>query len=158
MNWAKKGMIAVIATALGASSSAYSAAAADDPSGVRITGQAYVGDAGTMVKSFDIEVSDPARYADLKAGDFDITGNYDGYPLNAKGEVVQDNYANDELNVSMQGQSIHLDFKPFIYKGGSIEKFAVTNHKFPELSFAADKVSQLSIQTVDDFKDRKSVV
>lgn len=152
MNWAKKGMIAVITTALGASSLAYSAAAADDPSGVRITGQAYVGDAGTMVKSFDIEVSDPARYADLKASDFDITGNYDGYPLNAKGEVVQDNYANDELNVSMQGQSIHLDFKPFLYKGGSIEKFAVTNHKFPELSFAADRVSQLSIRTVDDFK------
>ncbi len=152
MNIAKKGIIAVITAALGVSSFGYPAAAADDGSGVRVTGQAYVGDAGTMVKSFDIEVSDPARYANLTAGDFDITGNYDGYPLNAQGEAVQNNYADDELNVSVQGQSIHLDFKPFRYSGGSVEKFAVNNSKFPELSFTADQVKQLSIQTVDDFK------
>ncbi|MEW4371623.1 S-layer homology domain-containing protein [Paenibacillus kandeliae] len=152
MNWVKKGIVAAIAAALGASSFAYPAVAADDAAKVHITGQAHVGDAGTMVTSFDIEVSDPAHYRDLTAGDFDITGNYDGYPLNVKGEVVQNNYADDELNVSMQGQLIHLNFRPFLYKGGSIEKFAVKNSRFPELSFTADDVSQLSIQTVDDFK------
>ncbi len=152
MYLAKKGIIALLAAALGASGFVHPATAAETTSAPLITGQAYIGDAGKMVQSFDIKVSDPSRYTNLQADDFDITGNYDGYPLNDKGEVVQNNYSDDEIRVSMQDKTIHLDFKPFRYDGGSVEKFAVKSTRFPELSFTADNVSQLAIRTVDDFK------
>ncbi|WP_440111539.1 S-layer homology domain-containing protein [Paenibacillus sp. QZ-Y1] len=59
----------------------------------RIQANTYVGDPGEMVESFDITVANMEQYKELKASDFDITGNYDGYPLNEAKEIVQSNYA-----------------------------------------------------------------
>lgn len=151
MNFVRKSLTGLLAAVIGTAGLIVPASAEEVASVQRITGQAYVGDAGTMVESFDIEVADASRYADLQAEDFDITGNYDGYPVNQQGEIVQENYEDDGLEIAVSEERIHLAFKPFRYPGGTVSSFAVTNTKFPELSFNADKVDSVSIRTVDEF-------
>lgn len=152
MNLVRKSLTGLLAAVIGTAGLIVPAAAEEATSVQQITGQAYVGDAGTMVESFDIKVADVSRYADLQAEDFDITGNYDGYPVNEQGEIVQDNYEDDGLVIAVSEEGIHLTFKPFRYPGGTVSAFAVTNTKFPELSFNADKVDSVSIRTVDEFE------
>ncbi|MEK3785316.1 S-layer homology domain-containing protein [Paenibacillus sp. FSL K6-1230] len=152
MNLVRKSLTGLLAAVIGTAGLIVPAAAEEATFVQQITGQAYVGDAGTMVESFDIKVSDVSRYADLQAEDFDITGNYDGYPVNEQGEIVQDNYEDDGLEIAVSEEAIHLTFKPFRYPGGTVSAFAVTNAKFPELSFNADKVDRVSIRTVDEFE------
>ncbi|WP_018887371.1 S-layer homology domain-containing protein [Paenibacillus massiliensis] len=152
MNLVRKSLTGLLAAVIGTAGLIVPAAAEEATFVQQITGQAYVGDAGTMVESFDIKVSDVSRYADLQAEDFDITGNYDGYPVNEQGEIVQDNYEDDGLEIAVSEEGIHLTFKPFRYPGGTVSAFAVTNAKFPELSFNADKVDSVSIRTVDEFE------
>ena len=152
MNLVRKSLTGLLAAVIGTAGLIAPAAADEATSVQRITGHAYVGDAGTMVESFDIEVADVNRYADLQAEDFDITGNYDGYPVNQQGKIVQENYEDDGLEIAVSEDGIHLAFKPFRYPGGTVSSFAVTNAKFPELSFNADKVDSVSIRTVDDFE------
>lgn len=152
MNFVRKSLTGLLAAIIGTAGLIVPASAEEAASVQRITGQAYVGDAGTMVESFDIEVTDASRYADLQAEDFDITGNYDGYPVNQQGEIVQENYEDDGLEIAVSEEGIHLAFKPFRYPGGTVSSFAVTNTKFPELSFNADKVDSVSIRTVDEFE------
>ncbi|WP_025679254.1 S-layer homology domain-containing protein [Paenibacillus massiliensis] len=152
MNLVRKSLTGLLAAVIGTAGLIVPAAAEEATFVQQITGQAYVGDAGTMVESFDIKVSDVSRYADLQAEDFDITGNYDGYPVNEQGEIVQDNYEDDGLEIAVSEEGIHLTFKPFRYPGGTVSAFAVTNTKFPELSFNADKVDSVSIRTVDEFE------
>lgn len=152
MNLVRKSLTGLLAAVIGTAGLIVPAAADEATSVQRITGHAYVGDAGTMVESFDIEVADVNRYADLQAEDFDITGNYDGYPVNQQGKIVQENYEDDGLEIAVSEDGIHLAFKPFRYPGGTVSSFAVTNAKFPELSFNADKVDSVSIRTVDEFE------
>ncbi|MGQ8872663.1 S-layer homology domain-containing protein [Paenibacillus sp. TSA_86.1] len=118
----------------------------------QIQANTYVGDPGEMVESFDITVADAEKYKNLKASDFDITGNYDGYPLNASGEIVQDNYEDDGITLSMKDHTIHMTVKPFKYPGGLKSEFAVTNKTYPELSFDKKTVNQVKTRTVDEFE------
>lgn len=118
----------------------------------QIQANTFVGDPGEMVESFDITVSDVEKYKNLKASDFDITGNYDGYPLNAAGEIVQDNYEDDGITLSMKDHTIHMTVKPFKYPGGLKSEFAVTSKTYPELSFDKKSVTQVKTRTVDEFE------
>lgn len=118
----------------------------------QIQANTFVGDPGEMVESFDITVADAEKYKNLQASDFDITGNYDGYPLDAKGEVVQDNYEEDGITLSMKDNTIHMAVKPFKYPGGLKSEFTVTSKTYPELSFDKTNVSQVKARTVDEFE------
>ncbi|WFR65081.1 S-layer homology domain-containing protein [Paenibacillus amylolyticus] len=118
----------------------------------QIQANTFVGDPGEMVESFDITVADAEKYKNLQASDFDITGNYDGYPLDAKGEVVQDNYEDDGITLSMKDNTIHMAVKPFKYPGGLKSEFAVISKTYPELSFDKTSVSQVKARTVDEFE------
>lgn len=117
-----------------------------------IQANTFVGDPGEMVESFDITVSDGEKYKNLKASDFDITGNYDGYPLNAAEEIVQDNYEDDVITLSMKDNTIHMTVKPFKYPGGLKSEFAVISKTYPELSFDKKSVNQVKTRTVDEFE------
>lgn len=70
-------------------------------------------DAGRMVESFDLKVSDASKYADLKASDFEITGNYDGYPLNENNEAGQADYTDDGVELSWNESVLSIKVKPF---------------------------------------------
>ncbi|WP_145332454.1 S-layer homology domain-containing protein [Paenibacillus xylanexedens] len=118
----------------------------------QIQANTYVGDPGEMVESFDITVTDVEKYKNLKASDFEITGNYDGYPLNAAGEIVQDNYEDDGITLSMKDHTIHMTVKPFKYPGGLKSEFSVTSKTYPELSFDKKSVTQVKTRTVDEFE------
>lgn len=117
-----------------------------------IVANTYIGDGGPMVYSFEIEVNDMTPYQDLKAEDFDITGNYDGYPLNKEGKIAQNNYEDDGIKLSIKDNKIMLDVKAFKYPGGYVSEFEVKNGKYPELSFNKANVSKVNTRTVDDFK------
>lgn len=117
-----------------------------------IQANTFVGDPGEMVESFDITVADVEKYKNLKASDFDVTGNYDGYPLNAAEEIVQNNYEDDGITLTMKGDTIHMAVKPFKYPGGMKSEFAVTSKTFPELSFDKKSVDQVKTRTVDEFE------
>ncbi|CAM4394894.1 hypothetical protein P4H94_32630 [Paenibacillus macerans] len=88
-------------------------AKADAASPLQITANTYIGDAGRMVESFDLKVSDASKYADLKASDFEITGNYDGYPLNENNEAVQADYTDDGVELSWNESVLSIKVKPF---------------------------------------------
>ena len=116
-----------------------------------VVANTYIGDAGTMVESFDIKVDDIRKYDRLQASDFDITGNYNGYPLNEVGEIVQNDYKNDGIELSIKDQTIHMKVESFRYPGGYVTPFAVKSTTYPELSFTKDNVTQVKTRTVDDF-------
>ncbi|WP_181150940.1 S-layer homology domain-containing protein [Paenibacillus sp. PCH8] len=118
----------------------------------RIQANTYVGDPGEMVESFDITVADPEKYRNLKASDFEITGNYDGYPLNEAAEIVQNNYEDDGIKLTIQDHTIHMEVEPFKYPGGMKSQFAVTSKTYPELSFDEKSVKQVTTRTVDAFE------
>lgn len=117
-----------------------------------VVANTYIGDAGTMVESFDIAVDDISKYDRLQASDFDITGNYNGYPLNEAGEIVQNDYTNDGIELSIKDQMIHMKVESFRYPGGNLAPFAVKSSTYPELSFTKDNVTKVNTRTVDDFK------
>lgn len=116
-----------------------------------IVANTYVGDAGKMVSSFEITVDDISKVSDIKAVDFDIVGNYDGYPLSANEELVQNNYEDDEIVLTISGNKITMNFKGFKYPGGYISPFAVKCDKYPELSFVEEDVTKVTTKLVDDF-------
>ncbi len=117
----------------------------------QITANTYIGDTGRMVESFDLKVSNSSEYADLKASDFEITGNYNGYPVNEKNETVQADYTDDGVELSWHENALSLKVKPFKYPGGPKFEFAVTNERYPELSFNQASVTTVKTRTVDDF-------
>lgn len=122
---------------------------------LQITAHTYIGDAGRMAESFELVLPTNASYAGLQASDFDITGNYDGYPLNAAGEIVQEAYEDDGIQLTREGNVLSMTVKPFKYPGGYVSEFAVVNKRYPELSFDAEQVSKVETRTVDDFEAGK---
>lgn len=122
---------------------------------LEITAHTYIGDAGRMAESFELVLPTNASYAGLQASDFDITGNYDGYPLNAAGEIVQEDYKDDGIRLKRDGNVLSMTVKPFKYPGGYVSEFAVMNERYPELSFNAEQVSKVETRTVDDFEAGK---
>lgn len=129
-----------------------SVAKADNSPIKKIVANTYIGDAGMMVESFDIMLHDVGKYAEIKASDFEITGNYDGYPLNESLEIAQDNYVDDGIVLTIKEDRIHMEVKAFRYPGGYVSEFAVTSSKFPELSFGKADVSHVATKTVDEFQ------
>ncbi|WP_272037919.1 S-layer homology domain-containing protein [Paenibacillus sp. JJ-100] len=125
---------------------------AEEAQVTQIQANTFVGDPGEMVESFDITVTDVEKYKNLKASDFEITGNYDGYPLNAAGEIVQNNYEDDGITLTIKDRTIHMAVKPFKYPGGLKSEFAVTNKTYPELSFDQNNIDQVKTRTVDEFE------
>ncbi len=134
---------------------ANAAESAPDDSQPKITAHTYIGDAGQMVESFDLVLPAGKSYVGLQASDFDVTGNYDGYPLNAAGELTQDDYRDDGIRVTQNGNVLSLAVKPFKYPGGYVSPFAVVSERYPELSFDAKQVSKVETRTVDDFEAGK---
>lgn len=128
------------------------ASSAEASSVSSVVANTYIGDAGTMVESFDIAVDDISKYDRLQASDFDITGNYNGYPLNEAGEIVQNDYTNDGIELSFKDQMIHMKVESFRYPGGNLAPFAVKSSTYPELSFTKENVTKVNTRTVDDFK------
>ncbi|MEJ8303377.1 S-layer homology domain-containing protein [Saccharibacillus sacchari] len=122
---------------------------------LEVTAHTYIGDAGRMAESFELVLPANASYAGLQASDFDITGNYDGYPLNAAGEIVQEDYKDDGILLKRDGNVLSMTVKPFKYPGGYVSEFAVVNKRYPELSFNAEQVSKVQTRTVDDFEAGK---
>lgn len=90
---------------------------AEAASPMQITANTYIGDTGRMVESFDLQVSSAGSYADLRASDFVITGNFDGYPVNENNETVQNDYADDGVELSWADNILSLKVKPFKYSG-----------------------------------------
>ncbi|WP_186323422.1 S-layer homology domain-containing protein [Paenibacillus xylanexedens] len=127
-------------------------AGAESTEVTRIQANTYVGDPGEMVESFDITVSNPEKFKDLKASDFDITGNYNGYPLDQAEEIVQDNYSDDGIKLTIQDHTIHMTVEPFKFPGGMKSTFAVTSATYPELSFDEKSVTEVKTRTVDEFE------
>lgn len=125
---------------------------AEEAQVTQIQANTFVGDPGEMVESFDITVTDVEKYKNLKASDFEITGNYDGYPLDAAGEIVQNNYEDDGITLTIKDRTIHMAVKPFKYSGGLKSEFAVTNKTYPELSFDPKNIDQVKTRTVDEFE------
>lgn len=119
----------------------------------RIQANTYVGDPGEMVESFDITVANPEKYQNLKASDFEITGNYDGYPLNEAEEIIQNEYEDDGIKLTITDHTIHMAVKPFKYPGGFKSAFAVTSKAYPELSFDDKNVNVVKTRTVDEFEN-----
>lgn len=126
-------------------------AKAEAASPAQITANTYIGDTGRMVKSFELQVRSTSSYVGLKASDFAITGNFDGYPVNEKNETVQHDYADDGVELSWADNILSLKVKPFKYSGGPVSKFAVTNERYPELSFNEATVTDVKTQSIDDF-------
>ncbi|AIQ31403.1 MULTISPECIES: S-layer homology domain-containing protein [unclassified Paenibacillus] len=124
---------------------------AEAASPMQITANTYIGDTGRMVESFDLQVSSAGSYADLRASDFVITGNFDGYPVNENNETVQNDYADDGVELSWADNILSLKVKPFKYSGGPVSAFAVTNGRYPELSFNKESVTVVKTRTFDDF-------
>ncbi len=106
---------------------------------------AKVGDGGAVVTSFDISVKDADVAKDLKAEDFDITGNTSTRYFDVEtGEFVTD-YEDDGIVVTVDGTSIHMDVEPFSYNG----EWLVTCTT-PTLSFNKEKVVKVNTLTLDD--------
>ncbi|GKU26613.1 LPXTG cell wall anchor domain-containing protein [Clostridium folliculivorans] len=120
-----------------------------------ITANTYVGDAGRMVSSFEITVDDINKVKDIKASDFDITGNYDGYPLSPDGKLAQNNYTDDGIKLTITGNTIKIEVNPFKYFGGYITPGAVNCVKYPELSFDQSNITKVNTKTADDFASAK---
>lgn len=117
-----------------------------------ITANTYVADQGQMVNSFEITVDDINKVANLRAQDFDITNNYDGYPLDEKGSLRKDSYVDDGISITVSGNTIKMDVKDFKYDSSLTGVFKVTSTIYPELSFTSSNVSKLNTQTVDKFQ------
>ncbi|OWA33415.1 hypothetical protein B9G55_22370 [Saccharibacillus sp. O16] len=118
----------------------------------KITAHTYIGDAGRMVESFELVLPAGKTYSGLQASDFDVTGNYDGYPLNAAGELVQEDYRDDGIRLTQNGNVLSIAVKPFKYPGGYVSSFAVASARYPELSFDAEDVAKVETRTVDEFE------
>ena len=112
----------------------------------------FIDDAGEMVDSFEIQIEDILSVQDLKEGDFEITGNYDGYPVNQAEEMVQEDFEDDGIELSIEGDSLILDVKDFKYPGGVESEYKITNEKYPALSFSKEDVTSINTKTVDQFE------
>lgn len=76
-----------------------------------------VGDWGYMVDSIDIAVSDASALKGLKASDFELTGNTFGTLYDpGTGEFAQD-YADDEISISIKRNRVRVRFRPFRDEG-----------------------------------------
>lgn len=117
-----------------------------------ISANTYISDQGQMVDSFEINVDDIKKVEGIKAGDFDIINNYDGYPLNSKGELVKENYVDDGISLSIKGNIIKIDVKDFKYDSSLTGVFSVTSVKYPKLSFTSKDVTKVNTKTVDEFE------
>lgn len=82
-----------------------------------VKGYLSVGDWGYMVDSIDITVPDRATVKNLKASDFELTGNTYGTPYDpTTGEFAQD-YADDEISVTVDRNRVRVRFRPFRAEG-----------------------------------------
>lgn len=82
-----------------------------------VKGYLSVGDWGYMVDSIDITVPDRAIVKNLKASDFELTGNTYGTPYDpTTGEFAQD-YADDEISVTVDRNRVRVRFRPFRAEG-----------------------------------------
>lgn len=123
----------------------------------KIVANTYVGDVGQMVDSFEITVDDIKKVSNLKASDFDITSNYDGY---SEKDGSSKSYTNDGITLTTKRNTIKMDVKDFKYAGapdpknpaGPVIPFNVTSVKYPTLNFNATKVTNLVTKTVDKFE------
>ena len=108
----KKSLLACMA--LGLCASVISPVKAEETSlFTSIIANTKVGDGALVVTSFDIEVNDAEAIKDLKAEDFDITGNTSSRVLDAeKGGFVQP-YEDDGIVLSIDGTKIHMEVEPF---------------------------------------------
>ena len=76
-----------------------------------------VGDWGYMVDSIDIAVSDASVLKGLKASDFELNGNTFGTLYDPEtGEFAQD-YADDEISISIKRNRVRVRFRPFRDEG-----------------------------------------
>lgn len=112
----------------------------------------FIGDAGEMVDSFEITVDDISKVSDLVAEDFEITGNHDGFPLNGDEEIVQENFEDNGIALTLEGHTIFMEVNDFKYPGGLRVEFEVSSTKYPELSFTKEDLGSVSTRTVDDFE------
>lgn len=118
-----------------------------------VVANTYVADQGQMVDSFEITVDDISKVPDLKAEDFDITNNYDGYPIDKSGNIARTNYSDDGIVLTKDGNKIKMDVKDFKYNSSMTGVFNVTCAKYPELSFTSSNVTKVNTRTVDQFEN-----
>lgn len=131
--------------------------AADAVKVTKITANTYVGDVGQMVDSFEITVDDITKVSGLKAADFDIASNYNGYTEKDGSSKI---YTDDGIVLTTSGNTIKIDVKDFKYSGapnpanpyGPSIPFSVTSSKYSTLDFDATKITNLLTKTVDKFE------
>ena len=76
-----------------------------------------VGDWGYMVDSLDIIVPDRAVLKGLTSADFELSGNTYGTPYDPNtGEFAQD-YADDEISITIVRNRVRVRFRPFRDEG-----------------------------------------
>ncbi len=120
-----------------------------------ITAHTLVGDGQREVYGFDIKVSDADAVQNLTAADFDIKNNGSSCIGNPDGADETWAYVDDELEVSVDGDVITLNFRPFRYPGMytpslSEVPWTVECTALPELTFTKADVTSITIDTLDD--------
>ncbi len=119
----------------------------------RIVANTRVGDGGQEVVSFEITVSDEAILSTVSATDFDIENQISVMPIDIETGQMAEPYADDGIQVSVDGNTLKLTMTPFNYNGTyNGAGWRVTNDKYPELSFTSTDVDTVNTQTLDEFK------
>lgn len=119
-----------------------------------ITAITCVGDNGLEVRGFDIVVNDKAVLEGLSAKDFDIVNNtVTTYLDTATGKTPED-FADDEIEMQITGDTIRLRARPFAMQGKAFFIIAHTPWEVhctnPRLSFNADAIDQKLTDVIDD--------
>ena len=120
--------------------------AADTLEVTHIVANSKVGANDREVYSFDVTVNDITLVQDLKAEDFDITNNIATTVLDVDTGTWCAPYENDEISLSIDGNTITLTCKQFKYDN----TWEVVCTKYPELSFKKDDVDDLKTDILDD--------
>ena len=98
----------------------------------RIVANTRVGDGGQEVVSFEITVSDEAILSTVSATDFDIENQISVMPIDIETGQMAEPYADDGIQVSVDGNTLKLTMTPFNYNGTyNGAGWRVTNDKYP---------------------------
>ncbi|MGN1182671.1 MAG: prolyl oligopeptidase family serine peptidase, partial [Faecalibacillus sp.] len=111
-----------------------------------IVAKTRIGANDKEVYSFIVTVNDASLIKDLKAEDFDITGNKSSTVFDVETGTWCEDYKNDELAISISDNVITMNFKQFVYGND----WNVTCHKLTHLSFTAKDVSKVNTSILDE--------
>lgn len=114
-----------------------------------------VGDFGMLVNAIEITVSNPRSIKGLTAADFDLVNNVPGGYMNPATGAAYEPYEDDGINVSSEGNVLHITATPFNKAGRMDESRNLLPWKLhcaidSALNVSPDAVAAEHIDVLDD--------